>query len=36
MPRKAGEIILRPVIAKIVEQQERIGLGGFAEAERAA
>ena len=36
MPGKAGAIILRPVIAKIVEQQERIGGVGFAEAEGAA
>ena len=36
MPGKAGEIILRVVVAEIVEQQERIGLGGFAEAEGAA
>ena len=36
MPRKAGEIIGRPVVAEIVEQQERIGLGGVAEAEGAA
>ena len=36
MPGKAGAIILRPVVAEIVEQQERIGGVGFAEAERAA
>src|SRR5215469_5781442 len=33
MPRKTGEIILRPVIAEIVKQQERIGLLGVAETE---
>ena len=36
VPRKAGEVIGRPVVAEIVEQQKRIGLGGFAEAECAA
>src|SRR5580704_16162803 len=36
MPGKAGAIIFRPVVAEIVEQQERIGGLGFAEAERAA
>ena len=36
MPRKAGKVIGRPVVAEIVEQQKRIGLGGFAEAECAA
>ena len=36
MPREAGEIIGRTVVAEIVEQQERIGLGGVAEAEGAA
>ena len=35
MPGEAGEIILRVIVAEIVEQQERIGLGGFAEAEGA-
>ena len=36
MPGEAGAIIVRPVVAEIVEQQERIGGAGFAEAERAA
>jgi hypothetical protein len=36
MPGKAGAIIFRPVVAEIVEQQERIGGVGFAEAEGAA
>ncbi len=36
MPRKARQIILRNVIAEIVEQQERIEVGGVAETERAA
>src|SRR4029077_6999463 len=35
-PGKAGAIILRPFVAEIVEQQERIGGFGFAEAEGAA
>ncbi len=36
MPRKAGEIVGRPVVAEIVEQQKRIELRGVAEAEGAA
>ena len=36
MPREAGEIFVRPVVAEIVEQQERVEFGGVAEAERAA
>ena len=36
MPREAGEIIVRDVVAKIVEQEEGIEVGGIAEAERAA
>ena len=41
MPRcgchgKAGEVVVRAVVAEIVEQQERIELGGVAEAEGAA
>ena len=36
MPGKAGAIFVRPVVAEIVEQQERIELGGVAEAEGAA
>src|SRR5262245_54468265 len=35
MPRKAGDVVVRVVVAKIVEQQEWIELGGVAEAERA-
>src|SRR5712691_2854397 len=35
MPRKAGTVILRPLVAKIVEQQERIEFVGIAEAECA-
>src|SRR5581483_6363190 len=35
MPRKAGAIIVRPVVAEIVEQQERVEFGRIAEAERA-
>ncbi len=33
MPRKAGEIILRAIVAKGIQEQERIGLGRFGEAE---
>ena len=36
MPRKAGAIIVGPVVAKIVEQEERIELARLAEAEGAA
>ena len=35
MPRKAGAIIVGPVIAEIVEQKERIEFGRVAEAEGA-
>ena len=36
MPRKTGEIVLRPVVAEIIKQQERIGLLRIAETESAA
>src|SRR5262250_1576398 len=36
MPGETGEIVLRPVIAEIIKQQERIGLLGVAKAESAA
>ncbi len=36
VPRKAREVILRPVIAEIVEEKERVELGCVAEAERAS
>ena len=36
VPGKTGQIILWNVIAEIVQQQERVELGGVAEAERAA
>jgi len=32
MPRKSGQVVGRPVIAKIVEQQKRICLGRFPKA----
>ena len=35
MPRKAGEVVVRVVVAEIVEQQERIELGRVAEPEGA-
>ena len=35
MPRKAGQVIRRILVAKIVQQQERIELRGLAEAEGA-
>src|ERR1700761_3618157 len=36
MPRKAGAIVVRPVIAEIIEQQEGIEIAGIAEAESPA
>jgi hypothetical protein len=35
MPGKAGEIVLRAVVAEVVEQQERVELAGVTEAEGA-
>ncbi len=35
MPRKTGEIVVGPVVAKVVEQQEGIEFRRLAEAERA-
>jgi hypothetical protein len=35
MARKTGAVIVRPVVAEIVKQQERIELAGVAEAEGA-
>ena len=40
MPRcgchgKPGEVVVRAIVAEVVEQQERIELAGFAEAEAA-
>ncbi len=34
VPGKAGEVVLRPVVAEVVEQQERVELLGVAEPER--
>ena len=36
MPREAGQVILRNVVAEVVQQQKRVEVGGIAEAERAA
>ena len=36
MPGEAGQVVLRDVVAEIVEQEERIEVGGVAETERAA
>ena len=36
VPREARQIVLRNVIAEIVEEQEWVEVGGVAEAERAA
>ena len=34
MPRETGPIIVRPVVAEIVEQQERIELGSYCRSRR--
>ena len=36
MPGEAGAIVVRPIVAEVIEQQERIELLGVAEAEGAA
>ena len=36
MPREAGQVILRHVIAKVIQEEKRIEVGGIAEAEGAA
>ena len=36
VPRKARLVVGRPVVAEVVQQQERVVLAGIAEAERAA
>ena len=36
MPGEAGQVVVRDVVAEIVEQQEGIEVGGIAEPERAA
>ena len=36
MPREARQVLLRHIVAEVVEQQERVEVGGVAEAERAA
>ena len=36
VPRKSGEVIFRNVVAKIIEQKERIEIGSVAEAKSAA
>jgi len=36
MPGKAGQIVLRPVVAEIVEQQERIEIARLSESESPA
>jgi hypothetical protein len=36
VPRKAREIILRNIVAEIVEKQKRIEVGSVAETERAS
>jgi len=35
MPRKAGQVILGMFVPEIVEEQERIEIGGISESERA-
>ena len=36
MPREAREVVLRHIVAKVVEQQERVVVGRLAESERPA
>ena len=36
MPREPGEIVVGTIVAKVVEQQKRVVVGGVAESERAA
>src|SRR5262249_27527941 len=36
MPRKASQIILRDIVSKVIEEKERVIVGGLPEAERAA
>ena len=36
MPREPGAIVVRIIVAKVVEQQERIGVIRFAKTKRAA
>jgi len=36
VPREAGQVIRRNVIAEVIEEEERVEIGGVAEAERAA
>ena len=36
MPREAGQVVLRDVVAKIIQQQERIEIGSISKTERAA
>ena len=35
MPGESGEVILWTIVAEVVEEEERIEVSGFAEAERA-
>jgi hypothetical protein len=36
MPGKPGQVLLRDVIAEVIEEEERIELGGVTESERTA
>ena len=36
VPREAGQVILRNVIAEVIEKEKWVEIGGVAEAERAA
>jgi hypothetical protein len=36
MPREAGEIVLRPIVAEVIQQQKRVGLLRVAKAESPA
>ena len=35
VPRKPGQVVLRPLVAEVVEQKERVEVGRVAEPERA-
>jgi hypothetical protein len=36
MPRETGLVVFGTIVAEIIQQQERVGFAGFAEAECAA
>src|SRR5262245_14280371 len=36
MPREAGQVVLRPIVAEVIEKEERIEIGSLAKSECAA